>query len=107
MPLESSGNFDGHDSILPGNGAIPTDLRSSECDAMGKRNVKKRGPKRKGRYVGICYHRKNKNWVANIMVGFRRVYLGAHKSPEIAAKVYDTWARRLHGEKATLNFPKQ
>ena len=108
MPVESKRNLNGHQScdssLRDGNGSIQL-VGTGEVDSAGKSNLLKRGPKRKGKYVGICYDRHARKWRAFITIKSNQKHLGCFDKPETAAKIYDTWARRLHGSKATLNFP--
>lgn len=57
----------------------------------------------KSKYLGVTI-RKDKYIQAQIMVNQERIYLGLHKTEELAAFAYDTAAKRLHGEFANLNF---
>ena len=58
-------------------------------------------------YRGVTkYQKKNElKWIARIEVNGRKKYLGIYNTPELAAKVYDTYAEALYGKFSVLNFP--
>lgn len=58
-------------------------------------------------YVGIYYHRKNKNYVARIYTNRKYIHLGSYESKEEAARAYDEAARFYYGEFACVNFPRE
>ena len=60
---------------------------------------------RESRYVGICLYRQGA-WRARIYINGKTMHLGVYPTEEEAARAYDVAARKLHGEFATLNFPK-
>lgn len=78
-------------------------------DSIGRRNVKKRGPKRKGRFIGAykvwAGGKWTGKWFSLIQVDGQRRYLGRFPRAMDAAKAYDSAAKREHGKKAVLNFP--
>jgi len=48
---------------------------------------------------------KNGNkWQALIMINRKKTYIGNYESEEEAAKVYDEYALKYHGNKAKTNF---
>ena len=55
-------------------------------------------------FKGICKTQRGL-WQAQISYKGKLIYLGSYKDPAIAAKAYDTAARKLYGEFAYLNFP--
>jgi hypothetical protein len=52
------------------------------------------------KYTGVTFDKRDKLWQATC-----RGYIGRYDSEEMAAKAYDTKARRVFGEFARLNFP--
>lgn len=46
-------------------------------------------------------------WRASIRLHYRTIHLGKFDSEEDAARAYDEAARRLHGEFARVNFPRE
>lgn len=108
MQMELSRNSHGHeafDSSLGDRHRTLQNHQPSQVDSLGKRNVVKRGPKKRGKYHGVSRDRRMKKWRAQITINGNDKYLGCHDDPITAAKVYDSWARRFHGGRATLNFP--
>lgn len=105
LPVELQGKVNGHQPSNSSPSTVTERLRFGNVDCAGKKNVLKRGPKKRGKYHGVSYDRRMKQWRAQITAGSDQKYLGCFKTPEIAAKVYDSWSRRLHGSRATLNFP--
>ena len=67
-------------------------------------NIKKRG---KGQYKGI--QRNGSGWSARIRCPDtgKRLHVGQFKTAEEAARAYDDAARRIHGEFACVNFPRE
>lgn len=60
----------------------------------------------KSGFKGVCKHTQCERWVAQIVIGGVK-WSGTFKTAEDAAKAYDEKALELHGEFATLNFPKE
>jgi hypothetical protein len=58
-------------------------------------------------FKGVTRCKQTGLWQARIWVNGRPISLGRHLSAEIAAGVYDHFAREYHGEFARLNFPKE
>ncbi|MHC4389402.1 MAG: HNH endonuclease, partial [Planctomycetota bacterium] len=67
-------------------------------------NANKRNP-RSG-YKGVCFAGEKRLWRAAIVCNRKRIHLGYFRDRTTAAKAYDTAAKRLHGEFASLNFKK-
>lgn len=59
-------------------------------------------------YRGVTPHTQRPGWW-NVRLKKNGVVhrLGAYRSPESAARVYDAVARRVHGTEAVLNFEKE
>lgn len=57
-------------------------------------------------YKGVCWHKNNKKWQADIYDNGRHVYLGQYDNEIEAAHAYDRAAIQLFGEFARLNFPE-
>lgn len=55
-------------------------------------------------YRGIFKTDCNK-WKARIMVNYKEIHLGNHKTKEEAARAYDEAAKKYYGRFARLNFP--
>ncbi len=66
-------------------------------------NTGKRKSNCYSKYVGVTWVKSVKKWQA--CLGNR--YLGRFDNEEIAAKAYDTEARKTYGEYARLNFPDE
>jgi hypothetical protein len=74
------------------------------------RNVGKkpdRGGRRPSKYKGLEYVPKTGRWIARVLVGGKRIYLGTFDTELGAARAYDEGAKEHHGEYARLNFPKE
>lgn len=56
-------------------------------------------------YRGVSLRNGGHGYVAEIVLGNRRIYLGFFHTPEEAARSYDAKARELFGEYARPNFP--
>jgi len=68
-----------------------------------QQNSNNMGP-RKGRFKGVCWHKKAGKWVASITVDGKTRHLGLFVDIEDAAKAYDSAALAMHGEFARLNI---
>jgi len=60
--------------------------------------------KSSSKYKGVCQHKKDRKWQAQISAVGKRIYLGRFKNQKEAAKAYDKAAKKYHGEFANLNF---
>lgn len=58
-------------------------------------------------YRGVCYHTRDKSFQASIQINGKHKHLGYFDDPIEAAKLYDEYARKYHGEFAITNFNKQ
>ncbi|MFW9874253.1 MAG: AP2 domain-containing protein [Candidatus Thorarchaeota archaeon] len=58
-------------------------------------------------YKGVHWYKQTKKWVARIMYNYKNISIGYFKSEIEAAKAYDEKAKKLFGEFAYLNFPKE
>lgn len=68
------------------------------------RNTRKRRGAKTSRYKGVSRHSQNGNWVAQIGINNRPVYVGSFDLEEDAARAYDAAARKVFGEFALVNF---
>ena len=59
------------------------------------------------RFRGLSWHKRDKAWRVAIRVNGERIELGGFRSEVEAAKAYDDAAKKYHGSKALLNFPKR
>lgn len=57
-------------------------------------------------YRGVCYEPSSGKFMANIQSNKKQKKIGRYKTAIEAALAYDAYARKLHGEFASLNFPK-
>jgi hypothetical protein len=69
-------------------------------------NLRKRRDS-KSPYKGVALRKENGTWHAQIQAHGKIYRLGTYRTPEEAAHAYDDAARRLHGEFARLNFPRE
>jgi hypothetical protein len=68
-------------------------------------NTKGRG--KTSRYKGVSLTKKEKKWISSIRYNDKFYYLGYFDDEIEAAKAYDKMAKKLFGEFAYLNFPKE
>ena len=55
-------------------------------------------------YKGVTWNSQGKNWRATITANGKYIHLGPTRLEVVAARVYDHWAKKLHGEFASTNF---
>lgn len=55
------------------------------------------------KYKGVCWHKRQKKWLANITINSKRIYLGSFDTELAAAKQYNQAALEYFGEFARLN----
>ena len=72
--------------------------------SMNLANSKKQKNNTSG-YMGVSRDRGGR-WRTQLNFQKKRYYGGLHDTPEEAARAYDELAKEIHGEFATLNFPK-
>ena len=60
---------------------------------------------KKAPYKGI--NANGSGWAAQIRENGKRTHIGQFKTAEEAARAYDDAARRVHGEFACVNFPRE
>ncbi len=82
-----------------------TNLRAA-TQAQNIRNRKKFANSIGSKYKGIFCAKKQKRWIARIMLEKKKIYLGCFRNEIDAAKAYDRAARKYHGEFASMNFPE-
>lgn len=70
-----------------------------------KNNASRRRCKSQTGYRGVQPENKSPNYIAQITVNRKRIWLGNFASPRLAARAYDLAAVSFFGEYATLNFP--
>jgi len=65
-------------------------------------------PSRRGssKFKGVSWWVRDRNWRASIRSDYKTIHLGRFTTEEDAALAYDEAARRLHGEFARVNFPR-
>ena len=56
-------------------------------------------------YKGVKWNKERSLWDVNIQANSKNKFVGRFDTVEEAAKVYDFYARKFHGEFAMLNFP--
>ena len=74
-------------------------------NAQNCANVGKRKGTYSSEYKGVCWHKRDKKWRAQIMVDGKQIHLGYFIDEMDAASAYDEAAMKYHGDFARLNFP--
>ena len=70
-------------------------------EQLSKNNISK-SFKRSSKYRGVS--RNGNKWQVLIMINRKKTYIGNYDSEEDAAKAYDQYAIKYHGDKARTNF---
>ena len=70
-------------------------------EELSKINISK-SFKRSSKYRGVS--RNGNKWQVLIMINRKKTYIGNYDSEEDAAKAYDQYAIKYHGDKARTNF---
>ena len=76
-----------------------------KCD--NQQNSCNKGPQIYKKYKGTSFVNSKNRWKAQIMYCYRQIHIGYFDSEEEAARAYDKKAKKIHGEFAYLNFPKE
>jgi len=63
--------------------------------------------KSRSKYKGVSWYNREKRRNARILVNGKQKFLGIFADEIVAAKAYDTAARKYHGQFAALNFDKE
>lgn len=101
-----------HHMVLPGCRVDHKNGNTLDCrrdnlrpstQAQNARNMRRKS--KATPYKGICSN--PPGWAAQIRENGKKVHLGQFKTPEEAARAYDEAARRIHGEFACVNFPRE
>lgn len=71
--------------------------------AQNNQNARKMKRAGTSRFKGVYWHRQNKGWSASIMADGKKHSLGTFRVEQHAADAYNSAAKRLHGEFASLN----
>lgn len=58
------------------------------------------------KFVGVCWHKKDRKWQAAITTNGRQIHIGQFDSEYEAALARDVVAKRIQGEAANLNVLK-
>jgi len=58
------------------------------------------------KYKGIDYVKSKNHWRVRVKSNSTSIYCGTYLTEELAARAYDEYARKYHGEFAVLNFPQ-
>ena len=101
-------------------GPTPNDIDHRDGDGLNNRRANLReatrsrnsanARKRTGTasiFKGLYFHRKNKTWVAAIMVNGKRVHIGTFREEINAAQAYNFVADEYFGQFARFNLPTQ
>jgi len=88
---------------IDGSGINNTKKNLRFCTYLQNARNRKPGKDSASKYIGVCWHKKNKRWVASIHPNRESKYLGCYKSEKEAAGVYNKAALKYYGEFARLN----
>lgn len=84
----------------------PLDNRKANlrfCDhSTNSMNTKRRADNTSG-YRGVTWHSRGKKWLAQLVAGGKHYSIGLFSSKEDAARAYNVYALKHHGEFARLN----
>lgn len=80
--------------------------RSNLRESNHKTNQQNKKPRlgSSSKYVGVCWHKKDKKWQSAIAVNGRQTHLGQFDNEIDAAIARDNAAKKYYGEHAYLNF---
>lgn len=81
-----------------------SNLRRATRGQNNSNSIKCRGT---SRFKGVYWYKRHAKWHAQIKCDSRRFHLGYFSIEEDAARAYDETARRLYGEFACLNYPRE
>ena len=56
-------------------------------------------------YVGICWHKRQKKWLASYKLNSKSKHIGSYKTKEEAGRAYDRAILEVDPEHCVLNFP--
>lgn len=68
-------------------------------------NLSREAVKPINQYKGVTYYKRNSQWGARITKRRKYYFIGLFSTAESAAKHYDYYALKFHGDKSYLNFP--
>lgn len=77
----------------------------NDCPYMPKEEWQQymRGTKRSSKYIGVCYSKNDKKWIAQICHNYHRTRIGSFDTEIEAVIAYNQKAIELKGDKAKLN----
>lgn len=58
----------------------------------------------KSKYKGVLWHKKNRKWTGQIVINYKKIYLGSFVNEAEAAKAYNKAALEYYGKFAKLNI---
>lgn len=89
------------------NGVRADDRIANLRTATVRQNMANRGAHKNtsSRFKGVTFNKVEACWQAGIKIDGNSRYLGLYVHEEDAARVYDAFAKLVHGEFARLNFP--
>lgn len=70
-------------------------------------NQRNKNPTGSSRYVGVCWHKRDRKWQASCNLNGRYHYLGVFKVEVHAAKAYDKFCIDNNLTHTNLNFPEE
>lgn len=72
-----------------------SEAQNTHCRGLSKNNI--------SGFKGVCFHKRDKCWVASIKTNYKQINLGSFNDPQLAAHAYNKAAFAIFGEFACLN----
>jgi hypothetical protein len=71
------------------------------CTTRQNNTYRRKHIKKTSKYIGVCFHKRQRKWVAAIKYKDKRIHIGSFGNEEDAAKAYNEKAKELFGEHST------
>ena len=81
-----------------------SNLRLCTLSQNNMNRVRKLNDKYTSKYRGVFFHKHCQKYTGHVGLNHKRYYIGYYKNELDAAHAYDTLAKKLHGEFASINI---